>query len=273
MRAPKPHWFRGRSTRSWSIRAKIISLLLVPLTTLVVMWGLATFVTLGPGLDLVRARANLAGIAGPADALRTELQAERTRSVAFLAATKRDPAALTAQRARTDTALQTFRDAISGAKNSTDVTGTRIGDVQLRLDELSRLRSSVDRAEVDRLGALRQYTDAIGSVDLVYESVLVSPDPQLTEQTHAVVSVARARELMAQEDALVSGSLAAGTLSAAELGQIVQLIGAQRYLLGLVVPDLEPGQRDAFTAVLAGAGVTGLGSQENALITTGKLDS
>jgi hypothetical protein len=270
MRAPKTHWFRGRSTRSWSIRAKIISLLLVPLITLVVMWGLATFVTLGPGLDLVRARANLAGIAGPADALRTELQAERTRSVAYLAATKRDSSALTAQRARTDTAMATFRDAVGAAKDSTDLTGTRIADARLRLDDLSRLRSTVDRAEVDRLGALRQYTDVIGVVDLVYESVLVSPDPELAEQAHAVVSVARARELMAQEDALVSGGLAAGTLSATELGQIVQLIGAQRYLLGLVVPDLESDQRDAFTSLLAGAGLARLANLENAVISSAK---
>ena len=78
MRSVRPNWFRGRSARGWSIRAKIISLLAVPLVTLVVMWGLATFVTVGPGLDLVRARANLTTVAGPADALRTELQAERT---------------------------------------------------------------------------------------------------------------------------------------------------------------------------------------------------
>ena len=270
MRAPKPRWFRGRSTRSWSIRAKIISLLLVPLTTLVVMWGLATFVTLGPGLDLVRARANLSAIAGPADSLRSELEAERTRSVAYLAATKRDPAALTAQRARTNTAVETFRAAVAGANDATDLTAARVNEAQLRLEDLARLRTTVDRAEVDRLGALRQYTDLISAVDLVYESVLVSPDPELAEQAHAVVAVARARELMAQEDALVSGALAAGTLSATELGQIIQLIGSQRYLLSATAPDLDPTQRDAFTSVLAGNGVARLAALENTVIASGK---
>jgi signal transduction histidine kinase len=270
MRSPKPNWFRGRSTRGWSIRAKIISLLAVPLVTLVVMWGLATFVTLGPGLDLVRARTNLTAIAGPADALRSELQVERTRSVTYLAATKRDPAQLAAQRTRTDDAVAAFRTASAGATDASDLTGTRTSDLLLRLDGLTKLRTTVDRAEVDRLGALRQYTDLIQSVDLVYESVLVSPDPELTEQAHAVVSLARARELMAQEDALVSGALAAGTLSATELGQTIQLIGSQRYVLSLVGPDLESDQREAFARLLGGDAVARLTSLENAVVGNAK---
>ena len=56
MRTPKPLRFRALPSRGWSIRAKIISLLLVPLITLVAMWGLATYVTLGPGLDLLQTR-------------------------------------------------------------------------------------------------------------------------------------------------------------------------------------------------------------------------
>src|SRR5687767_2998918 len=96
-------------TRNWSIRAKIISLLMVPLATLVVMWILATTVTLGPGLDLVEARENLDTVGRPTQALITEIQAERRLTMVQLASPAPQPAALTRQRARTDAAAQTFR--------------------------------------------------------------------------------------------------------------------------------------------------------------------
>src|SRR5687768_5241708 len=64
-------------TRNWPIRAKIISLLMIPLVALIVMWLLATAVTLGPGLDLLATRNTVATIARPAQNLATEVQAER----------------------------------------------------------------------------------------------------------------------------------------------------------------------------------------------------
>ncbi len=87
-------------TRNWSIRAKIISLLLVPLVTLVVMWVVATAVTIGPGLDLLHAQSNLNTIGQPLRRWSAEVQTERTLSVTYLDTDRADVDALAIQRAR-----------------------------------------------------------------------------------------------------------------------------------------------------------------------------
>ena len=60
-------------------------MLLVPLVTLVMMWALTTWVTLGPGLNLLDAQNNLDNVGKPSQALIAELQAERKLSFGYIA--------------------------------------------------------------------------------------------------------------------------------------------------------------------------------------------
>ena len=76
-------------------------------------------------------------------------------------------------------------------------------------------------------------------------------------------SLGRAREVLAQEDAVISGALAAGVFPAADLGQVVQLIGAQRYLFALTLPDLNLTDRVEFEALAAPTPFTALVALEN----------
>ena len=270
MRTPKPLRFRSLTSRSWSIRAKIISLLLVPLVALIGMWGLATYVTLGPGLDLLKGQDNLTNIATPAGNLLAELQAERKLSVTYLAAIRRDSAALTAQRARTNTTLDAFRQ-IAGPDNYvTALTASRKSELLTKLQTLPKLRATIDRAEVDRLGALQQYSDLIDAVYKIFESMSVSIDADLAAQSRALTALARGRELLAQEDSLISGAVAAGTVSAAELSQIVEVVGAQRYVFAQTLPDLVPADRDGFTVMAGTAPFIRLAGLEDRIVTEGK---
>ena len=56
---------------------QLISLLLVPSMTLVVLWALATAVTLGPGLELLSARDRVTNIGRPAQSVVNELRLNR----------------------------------------------------------------------------------------------------------------------------------------------------------------------------------------------------
>jgi signal transduction histidine kinase len=270
MRTPKPFRFRSLTARSWSIRAKIISLLLVPLIALIAMWGLATFVTLSPGLDLLKGQDNLTNIATPAGNLLAELQAERKLSVTYLAATRRDATALNAQRTRTDVALEAFRQLAGPDTYATELTLSRKNDLLTKLQSLPKLRDTVDRAEVDRLGALQRYTDLTEPIFQIYASMAVSANNDLAAQSRALVALSRGREQLAQEDSLISGAVAAGTVSSAELGQIVQIIGAQRYIFAQTLPDLVPADRDGFTTMSGGASFIQLSGLENRIISDGR---
>src|SRR4029453_2068255 len=97
------------NARSWSIRQKIIMLLLVPVAALVALWLFATPITLGPALRLFDAKTSTEKIARPAEAVVSERQRERQASLSYLGDGRRDRSALTAQRAHTDAAIATFR--------------------------------------------------------------------------------------------------------------------------------------------------------------------
>jgi hypothetical protein len=238
-------------TRNWPIRAKIISLLMIPLVALIVMWLLATAVTLGPGLDLLATRNTVDTIARPAQNMATEVQVERKLTLIYLATGRRDPAALTAQRASTDTSIRTFRDLSGGhvPGASTDITDERLRTLLTTLDALPGLRASIDRGEVDRPTALRRYSEIMDQSSLVFDTVVRIADDTIARESRAVLNLGRAREALAREDAVVSAALAAGQFTATDLGQAIQLIGAQRHLFAGALPDLHATDRQEYEAM------------------------
>ncbi len=269
MRTRKRLPFRSQASRSWSIRAKIISLLLVPLITLVAMWALATAVTLGPGLDLLDAQNNVETVGRPVQALVAEIQAERKMSMVYLASGRKDPAALTAQRSETDARVTRLRQSAGSedARNAaTDLTSQRLTELFAALDSMALLRAGVDRGVIDRASALRQYTDIVASSFLVSGSLIRAADEDLARESRALVGLGRAREILAQEDAMLSAAFAAGSLAAADLGQTVQLIGAQRFRFAETLPDLNRVDLSEYEALIATEPFTRLATLENRIV-------
>ncbi len=260
-------------TRHWSIRAKIISLLLVPLVTLVVMWGLATAVTLGPGLDLLDAQSNLDSIGRPVTALIGELQAERKLTVVYLASGRPDATALAAQRARTDAAAAHFRQLAGGQDAqdaATDLVRARVGTVLAQIDSLAATRESVDRGALDRTAAGQAYTAVADAGFLLSESLVRIADEDISRQARALVGLGRARDLLAREDVVLSGAYAAGSLNAADLSEVVQLIGAQRFVIADTVPALLDRDRDLWNVLASTGDFQRLTALENSVLAQGR---
>ena len=235
-------------TRNWPIRAKIISLLMIPLVALIVMWVLATAVTLGPGLDLLATRNTVDTIARPAQNLANEVQAERKLTLVYIATGRREARPLTAQRGRTDAAAKVFRDLSGGhvPGAGTEVTDLRLARLLTTLDALPQLRAGVDLGEVDRATALRRYSEIIESTSLVFDTVVRIADDTIARESRAVLNLGRAREMLAREDAVITAALAAGRFTAADLQQTIQLIGIQRHLFSAAVPDLHATDREEY---------------------------
>jgi hypothetical protein len=267
---------RPQPARTWSIRAKIIAVLAVPLLTLIAMWIVTTAITLGPGLNLLDARNNLDNIGHPAQSMIAELQAERKLSFAYIAGGRKDNRALLAQRAQTQTAVDAFRR-LAGSEDTrnaaTDLTSTRLNELFLYLDSMTQVRADVDSGQMDRATALRRYTEIIDSSFGVYDSTIRVSNEDLARESRAVLSLGRARELLAQEDAVVSGALAAGVFPGGDLGQAVQLIGAQRFLFAQTQPDLFQADRVDYEALAASQPYTSLVTLENRLISDARANA
>src|SRR3954453_22466941 len=107
----------GRSlmrTRNWSIRSKIVALVVVPLTALLALWIFATTLTAGPAFRLLSAQTLLDTVGNPGEVLVGELQKERRLSVEFLSVPDGSSVRLTAQREATNRAATDFRQAAAG---------------------------------------------------------------------------------------------------------------------------------------------------------------
>jgi hypothetical protein len=265
--------FRSPSTRTWSIRAKIIAVLSLPLVALIAMWALTTSVTLGPGLNLLDAQNNFENVGRPAQAVVVELQTERKLSFIYVATGAKDPAAVRAQRAQTDDAVDAFRRQATSADAqgaATEETDQRLRELLLYLDSLPALRDDIDQGEFDRATTLRRYNQVLDSVFGVFATLVRSSNEDLARESRALVSISRARELLAQEDAVVSGALAVGTFASADLGQAIQLIGAQRFLFAETLPDLHESDRVEFEGLSSTGPFTALANLENRIVTDGR---
>ncbi len=261
---------RPAPPRTWSIRAKIISVLLVPLVTLIAMWALTTWVTLGPGLNLLDAQNNLENIGRPAQALIAELQAERKLSFTYVATGRPESRSLTAQRDQTDAAANDFLR-LAGSDDAraavTSETSARLDELVLYLDSLRTLRGEIDSGALDRAATLRRLTQIIDASFGVYSTLIRVSNEDLGREARALMSLGRAREVLAQEDAVITGALSAGVFPAPDLSQVVQLIGAQRYQFALVQPDLHLTDRVEYEALASGAAYTSLAELESKLVT------
>jgi signal transduction histidine kinase len=260
---------RPAATRRWSIRSKIVAVLLVPLVTLVMMWALTTWVTLGPGLNLLDAQNNLDNVGKPSQALIAELQAERKLSFGYIATGRGDARTLTAQRGQTDAAVADFRRQ-AGSEDARDAvteeTGARLDELLLYLESLPSLRGEVDSGSLDRSATLRRFTQIIDASFSVYSTVIRVSNEDLAREARALVTLGRAREVLAQEDTVITGALAAGIFPATDLGQAVQLIGAQRYQFALAQPDLNLTDRVQYEALAAGSAYASLTTLENEVV-------
>jgi signal transduction histidine kinase len=94
-------------------------------------------------------------------------------------------------------------------------------------------------------------------------SLATLSDPEVTKDAGTQVDLARAREVLSQEDALLSGALAAGRLSFAEHVQFTKLVGTQRSLYTDLLPDLRPDDRTFYQRIISTPEYSRLESLEN----------
>ncbi|MFI8231442.1 nitrate- and nitrite sensing domain-containing protein [Streptomyces sp. NPDC085900] len=222
--------FRGKS-----IRRKIVALLLVPLVSLTAIWGFATVLTGREAEQLFNVSDVVEKVAYPIEDTVRVVQQERRQSLVYLA----DPRAskgisdLRRTRAATDKAVARIR------KNSTnpdvrdamgEETTNRLSTVLDAFKGLDDLRHSVEDGTVDRAQALDLYNRLIDPCYVLLTNLHVVDNVEMDKQYRALVNLARARELLSREDALLGSALVVGKPSRTELRKVTDLI-AQRSLI------------------------------------------
>ncbi|GGO65824.1 sensor histidine kinase [Nonomuraea cavernae] len=232
--------------RSRTIRMKIIGLLLVPLASMVVLWGVLTVVTAGEGLELRQYKTFWTNLRHPAYQLTAELQRERLGSVQLLrSGGSTGESALTAQRSRTNTAVDRFRQLSSRSMNTSEEIGTSVEAVLTQLNRLDVFRGEIDAGLSDRMHAIEAYNGITDALFGLHRHVAFIDDIPIYEQSRVVIDLSYARELLTREQAL-----AAGPTTEVERRLFTQLVGNRRFLIDQALTELDPGLRNTQVSII-----------------------
>ncbi|HEX5740499.1 MAG TPA: nitrate- and nitrite sensing domain-containing protein, partial [Pilimelia sp.] len=257
---------------NWSIRSKIAAMVSTPLIATTTLWGFSLALTAGPAVHLLRFRTLAQDVAPRAEALVTELQRERRVSLVFLAGRASLPA-LDRQRQQTDGAVAAVRrlTALPAAREALGPRGRqRVAALLRAVDGLPRGRARVDRRELDRTGAAAQYTAVVETALRLLPAAPDVADDALAGQARALVDLARARELLAREDALVSAALTGGRFVDDEARAVIQLVGMRRARYADAAAGLPDTGRAAYRTLVTLPEFGRLRAMEDALLARGR---
>ncbi len=205
-------------SRGRSIRLRIYFLVAIPLIALVGLVAYVAGTSINNAISLDRAPNLVNATAVPAAKFGTYLQAERAAAVVYLfQPTAANLAAYQAATAATDRAEPAFIAAMNsvGTTGTEDSTGAKaVSSMVSGLSQLPTLRNAVKARVLSPLDALGLYSEGITTQVKLFliqtESVTLN-----SQQIQAVglIATVQAREQLSQEDALLSGMLAAKRIS------------------------------------------------------------
>ncbi|MFB9839675.1 sensor histidine kinase, partial [Actinoallomurus acaciae] len=253
--------------RNARLRTKITALLL----SLIALWVFAAWVTLREGVNLLWVSALNTNVAAPIDDVQPELQRERQLSMIRLGHPgAQERVALDRQRARTDQTVAVFRKSIQSREaklaESSDLKRA-INSLLQQFDGLTASRGEIDSGLADRAKTAAVYTNAIDAIFTVDDSMATLDDKDFARDTRTLVQLNRAREVLSQEDALVSGILAARRFTNTDYLQFIQDVGAQRDELGKVREELQNTDRTSYDLATKSSAITRFRTVETTLMT------
>ncbi len=173
--------------RPRSVRAKIVSLLMVPVVALMALWGLAMVTVAGDALTVQQVSRIQARVQVPLSQTITALQAERSAVVGLLGGHRPAP---TAQESATDAAIGSVRSGVQAAH--VEITGvpsvaSSINTLMADFAGLAGLRAGVATGAIPAIDAYTAYTGAVSDAQAV-RSTLDAVRATHTASTGVVVA-------------------------------------------------------------------------------------
>jgi signal transduction histidine kinase len=270
-RRAQPLRFRLRPR---TVRARIVSLLMVPVVSLMALWGFATVTTAQDVDSLVRLKQVDALLLTPVDAAVTALQSERTAAARYVAAPA--PARADTLRARsraTDSALAALTaDIAAGAANNAELGAelpSRLDAFSAAAAGLPALRGKVASGTVGWSAAMADYDGVVAAAFGIDGALSGVRDAAVASDPRVLLELARARDLLAREDAAFQSARAAGRMTTAQYQEFTGAVFGRQILVDAAVPDLRPVDGAAYRAVQRSPEAATLLAVEKAVRTSG----
>ncbi len=248
--APRERW----RLRPRTVRAKIVSLLMVPVVSLLALWAFATVTTAQDVAAQQQLRRVDEDVRVPVATTVAELQAERRAAVRFLAAPDDDRAdTLEQQAGRTDRAADRLRlgdgHTVADGADLPDTVATRLRTFVSGTERLSALRTRVLDRTADWDTAYAQYTRTIQDAFGVTGALTGIQDARPGTDARVLLEFARAGEMLAREDALLSSAQLGRTFDAQRQSQFTGAAETRRNLTESSVADLPDTERASWRSL------------------------
>ncbi|MET9378542.1 nitrate- and nitrite sensing domain-containing protein [Streptomyces sp. NPDC002992] len=259
---------RRRGLRPRTVRAKIVSLLMVPVVSLLALWGFATVTTAQDIARLRQLQRVDAEIREPVAAAVTALQAERRAAVRQVTA----PGAgrvteLEEQGRRTDAAVARLRlddgHTVGDTGDLPRDVADRVGQFVAKAEGLGRLRTAATAGTADWDRVYTEYTAAITAAFAVDGALTGIQDAEIGADARVLLEFGRAGEMLAREDALLGSAHLGGELGADRLRQFTGAVETRRVLTESATADLRGPERAAWNRLAAQRGYQQLTAAED----------
>ncbi|MFG1697334.1 nitrate- and nitrite sensing domain-containing protein [Nonomuraea sp. NPDC049309] len=230
-----------------SIRFKISTLLVVPLVSLVALWGFAASTTVGEALNLLKVETIWTGVINHADWLIADLQTERLETAERLAGSGGDEDAIAKARAKVDDRVKNFRQAAMSDDTQSALTEdmkTQLSTVFETIDRLPDIRRKADDRRFTPSTLVTEYARISDEIHLLYSRLTVSTDLELALQAQGLIAADQARELLSREHALVIASK--GKAGMHDVHMLASLDGARKYEFPKALANLDTELRAPF---------------------------
>ncbi|WP_406839877.1 nitrate- and nitrite sensing domain-containing protein [Streptomyces sp. AHU1] len=256
---PSPGARTGRwRVRPRTVRAKIVSLLMVPIVSLLALWAHATVSTAQDVARLRQSQRVDSTVRTPVDAAVAALQAERAEAVRY--ATRpatvspgdfKDLSRLT-DRAVAKLRLGDHHTVADGADLPTGVAG-RLAAFIADTERLRSLRTGVLDRRTGWGETYEEYTRTISTAFGVDGALTGVSGAGMRSDARVLLEFSRAGEALAQEDAVLGGARLAGTLDGERLRLFTGAVNTRRTLTDAAAPDLGGPARTAWNDLVEGS--------------------
>lgn len=237
-----------------TVRAKVICLLMVPVVSLLALWGYAT-VTTAQDVSRLRQvqRADSAVRAPVADTV-TALQAERAAAVRRAADTAAvGDAEFTRLAQRTDLAVARLRlgddRTVADGQTLPRAVAERLDAFVTAAERLRPLRAEVREGRAGWARTYERYTAAIDGAFRVGGALTGVQDAELGADARVLLEFSRAGEALAQEDAILAAARLHGSLGGDRLRLFTGAVELRRTLTASAAPDLPGAARTAWSTL------------------------
>ncbi|WP_150239846.1 nitrate- and nitrite sensing domain-containing protein [Nocardiopsis quinghaiensis] len=222
-----------------SLRARMITLVLIPSTVLLVLWSAFT-VLLVNDIDELRTTAALTEQVGtPVVEAIGALQRERRATMDSARGSRSAAISLNHTRQQTDAAVETLRQNLEGFDGG-DLPEQAV-DFQKALNRLGAHRARVDVTFPSGLSlgnTAAVYTEIIEQGLRVWDAQVERADPAQVPHLRSLTSLMRTRELLNQQDTVLAHAVATNTFSSQAHAQFAAAAGAQHYTWDRVGAEL-----------------------------------